>query len=632
MACEDYQRFPNMDFPLETVDVINSELIDCELKVMNFNSRSLSKHFDDICVLLDSLSFRCDVIVLTETQLIRQSPFEIPGYTFVSRIANHTTHDGVAVFYNNVTLSNVIHEFPIMKYSNSIVLKFTNKNRNYALLATYRSPCLSVNGFVHEVDAFVGSVIATVFYDCFIFAGDININIHNKHVLTVDESSYLNMLYSTGFNSLVNGTTRLNSNGRDSCLDHIMIRTNTPIQSKTATLCTDITDHLPTFMGLKYLKKTDNDDFSRDKQVKYRIDIDKLNELLERELWVGVFDENDPHEAMKGFYDVLNACISNSKIEKVVNGNKFRKIKPWITRGIVISIQKRSRLYSNLKNHERYSNRMGLPINEALRGSYITYRNMLNNLIRNCKKTYYENRLKQSSGNAKDIWKIVNEITARNSAIRTPINKLKLGNEIVTDSPTMANMFNKYFTNIASSLMEEMNCSAVTEGRDISLNAVNGRSNCLTELENITEGELGFYIDELKNYTAVGPDEISVEILKGAKRHILAPLRYLINLSLNAGIFPAPLKQSTVIPIYKAGSPFSMNNYRPITLVSQIAKIFEKAIKRRLLKFFDREKIISGNQYGFRSDMGTEDALYRLTSYVGEKLEQKKTYCQYFWT
>lgn len=87
----------------------------------------------------------------------------------------------------------------------------------------------------------------------------------------------------------------------------------------------------------------------------------------------------------------------------------------------------------------------------------------------------------------------------------------------------------------------------------------------------------------------------------------------------------------SVIPIYKnKGSPLDPNNYRPISLLSNLDKIFEKIIKNRLISFLDSNKIITNKQFGFRTKHSTTHALISLTETIRQNLDNCKFACGIF--
>ena len=133
--------------------------------------------------------------------------------------------------------------------------------------------------------------------------------------------------------------------------------------------------------------------------------------------------------------------------------------------------------------------------------------------------------------------------------------------------------------------------------------------------------EISKIINNLKGKTG-GVDKISSKILKSLSIYISVPLEYIFNLCIYKSIWPSALKESEIVPIHKSGSKYCTTNYRPISLISNIAKIFEKIIHNRLIKFFKDTNIISKWQYGFLKNKGTKDALNYVTHNIYSNLDK----------
>ena len=115
------------------------------------------------------------------------------------------------------------------------------------------------------------------------------------------------------------------------------------------------------------------------------------------------------------------------------------------------------------------------------------------------------------------------------------------------------------------------------------------------------------------------------------KHHISAPISFLINRSFTTGIFPSALKTSKVIPVFKnKGSNQTVDNYRPISLLSNIDKIFEKLVYSRLISFLELHNVLSEKQFGFRKKHSTNDALISLTEEIRRSLDSGKLSCGVF--
>ena len=118
-------------------------------------------------------------------------------------------------------------------------------------------------------------------------------------------------------------------------------------------------------------------------------------------------------------------------------------------------------------------------------------------------------------------------------------------------------------------------------------------------LEPVTSVEIDQIIKELKN-GAPGCADINAFVLKDTRQSINRPVCYLCNLSLSEGVFPKELKLANVLPLFKSGDPMLFNNYRPVSLLCVLSKVFEKVMYTRLLSFLEPRNILIKNQFGFR--------------------------------
>ena len=90
------------------------------------------------------------------------------------------------------------------------------------------------------------------------------------------------------------------------------------------------------------------------------------------------------------------------------------------------------------------------------------------------------------------------------------------------------------------------------------------------------------------------------------------------------GWFPLQFKIAKVIPIFKSGDKASMDNYRPISLLSAFSKILEKIVASRLLIFLNENDILSKWQFGFRGGHSTSHPMVHFINKVTESLNNKK--------
>ena len=96
---------------------------------------------------------------------------------------------------------------------------------------------------------------------------------------------------------------------------------------------------------------------------------------------------------------------------------------------------------------------------------------------------------------------------------------------------------------------------------------------------------------------------------------------HIVNQSLCTGIFPDRLKIAKVIPLFKKGDQHVLDNYRPISLLPVISKVFEKIVYNQLFKYFTDNNLFYTSQYGFRSLRSTELASLELIDRVFQHLD-----------
>ena len=114
--------------------------------------------------------------------------------------------------------------------------------------------------------------------------------------------------------------------------------------------------------------------------------------------------------------------------------------------------------------------------------------------------------------------------------------------------------------------------------------------------------------------------------MKQIKDLILTLLAKLIIRSFHNGVFPNILKISEVIPIFKIESRVACNYYRPISLLSNIGKIIEKLMHKRLYSFLETQNCFYPAQFGFRLNVSTNNALMSIIENIQTQQDEGK-YC-----
>lgn len=225
------------------------------------------------------------------------------------------------------------------------------------------------------------------------------------------------------------------------------------------------------------------------------------------------------------------------------------------------------------------------------------------------KKSFYDNIIERSSNAARAAWSIINSYKNNNNEKSNNSIKLKNNNgDLITNPINIAEQFNNHF-------ISKGYCNASGEynveydGRYVA-NSIFIRDITLSELRHI--------VFSMKAEQSRGTDDIPGNVIKATFDLIGQPLLQLVNMSLMTGTFPGILKKSKIIPIYRKGDKCSVNNYRPIALQNQFAKIFERVFYYQLYDFLEKNNVITPFQHGFVKNRSTQSALSQSEIYSGK--------------
>ena len=109
---------------------------------------------------------------------------------------------------------------------------------------------------------------------------------------------------------------------------------------------------------------------------------------------------------------------------------------------------------------------------------------------------------------------------------------------------------------------------------------------------------------------ALSPNSILTKTLKMSQQIIAKPLVHLFNLSFSNWVFPDLLKIANVIPIFKKGDSQDYNNYRPVSLISNL---IDKIAHKRIYNFLEKHSLLFKKQYGFCTKISTNHAVIDMT-------------------
>lgn len=562
------------------------------------NIRSIQKNFDDLIIFLRQFSNDFDIIVLSETyQVYDLNLFDIDGYDIIYNHGNNNRNDGILIYIKKYFKYN----FSVIEIAETKALEVnTLENENeITLTVIYRSPNTCPKRFNSDLLTYLKNKKR----ETHIITGDINIDLLQE-LDYVEE--YKNALSSYDFVSYINQYTRPRSK---TCLDHFFIKSNKVTSEKIESCIFNytITDHYPIAVFLDFDKSnpalsSNNLNYSYKQFINYN----KLKSDLILENWNYIYEASNVHTMTELFTNTLNKHIEkNTRHVKIKK--KCRTKKPWITQGLVTSINHKNELYKKLQFD---------PENATLKHHYTTYKNRLNKIVQKTKRSYIRSLIEKNNNTSKNLWDCVNKICGKSKS-ETIIDEIEnQKGDIITDKILIANEFNNFFSDIGKNLAEK-----ISSPENFEENINNLEQSIFLFPTN--ESEVIRIIKSLKNKKSPGGDNLRAETLKEISNEIATPMTFLINKCFETGCFPNILKIGLIKPLFKTGTKTDLGNYRPISLISNISKIVERAIKNRLVKFLNKYHVISDCQYGFREGRSTEDAICLLTSKIYKAIDSK---------
>jgi len=311
--------------------------------------------------------------------------------------------------------------------------------------------------------------------------------------------------------------------------------------------------------------------------------------------------------------DLYNEFYPTVRVK--INHYKHKKSK-WITDEILSSIRYRDKLYKQVKKTPPHTATF---LN--LKNDLKVYNKILKSAIRDAKKAYFYEYFKQHHGNSQLTWSMINEILGKKGNKNKPNSCFKIGDSIVSNDKEIAHNFNQFFSNVSFSPDDGY---SVPEGLSFS-DFLPRDCGTIFSFTNTNVEEVEKVILGLKPKNSTGPDGISTSLLKHIIEEVKTPITTIINQCLSSGIFPHELKVAKITPIFKKNDPQLFDNYRPISLLPAISKVFEKIIHSQIYSYFVSNHLLFDSQYGFRELYSTQHAGLELASRCYSKLDEKQT-------
>ena len=290
---------------------------------------------------------------------------------------------------------------------------------------------------------------------------------------------------------------------------------------------------------------------------------------------------------------LLSVCDVHAPVYSFVPKKDFF---PWVTSNIKNLICERNKAW------KFYKRRGGLDA----RSRYNLRRNRTQIEIRNAKHNFFKSKLLNAS-NSRDMWRSINDLGLSKNNHDSPL-------------PFDADSLNAHFVNTASNTFN-------FSGRPTTRIAPD-------ELFYFKHVEASDVIEVVKSArsNAIGCDGIQLRQITDSLPVILCFLMHIFDFSLQSGVFPTLWKRALVRPLPKSRSAKTLSDFRPISILCALSKIFESLAAKQILSFIRDKGSLDGLQSGFRKGFSTHTLLslkWWMTS--GRQLTQKLSLSCHHW-
>ena len=597
------------------------------IKNFHLNIESFSSNKAELSVFFKCLQISFDIICLTEVRHtnIGLIDMEFPDFNIFldNAPSSKGAKGGVALllkkdkfdqvteldFNANFNLKNTCTDNKCQTENKWVSFKINNQK--VIIGCIYRHPKGNIDHFTSALKNTISHINDNTLA---IILGDINIDLMQESDAKVN--TYINNFFEHNFIPCITLPTRITHHSA-TLLDHIFIKSPKKlIQNKCSSgnFIADLSDHLPNFTFLDIETQSVKDRpftriFSKNK-------IDKFNEsLISEPSLISPTDLTDTNSS----YDIFSTNYQNlfdKYFPYVRMSKKTFKDKPYITSGIKVSLKTKYRLY------EKYLNKP----NDVNKAAWKRFRNKTSEIIKRAEEMYYKKMINSHNNSSKILWKTFGKILNDKKVKHNKLVNLNIDGQNVSNPQAISDSVNKFFSEIGENLANKFSQNDNSEYKKYLGNPIQQSM----FLHDISKAEITDAICDLKNSNSTGYDDFTTKFVKLSTPILVPALEKIFNLSIQTGIYPNSLKMAKVIPIFKKGDPNSVNNYRPISILSPINKIFEKIIYSRLINYIEKNQLLYKYQYGFRKNHSTEHALIELVDQIRLNMGERRMTCGIF--
>ncbi|KAL1446268.1 hypothetical protein WDU94_008929 [Cyamophila willieti] len=577
--------------------------------VMHINIRSLRKNWDLLCIKIQGVLPKLDLLVLTEINVKEEEAlsYQIRSYAQINKCRIHRSGGGIMLLYKDcIHIENIGYNFD---EAENINIKLTHLDTKFkcTILAVYRPPKMNRERFLNDLNFWLQNGVKKD--ENLIMIGDINICTLTRNS---NNTRYLNILNnSTLVPTIIKKITReemVEGVLTTSCIDHINIRINNKNQyDATSSLITDkLADHY--FVALRISKRVNES--TRRKPPEFIDIVD--NRMIDSKIlainWEELKQINSPTELYNKIISKFKD-IYQSATKKVRKRDNARSL-PWINQRICQEINMRNTLLQRWRNNKN---------NRLMYEHYKKQRNVVTNIIKKEKRIYLYKLFQDASGDMLKTWALINDMMDRK--IKEPMEAKLQRNFQTQDTKLLAENFNTNFISQIKDIKSKNN-GPVLDVQTIDHELQSKTSSMY--LRKAKEKDVYAILRNMKKRGRSIDGLRNCDIIRNI--NILTPIiTHLVNMMIRNAQLPTALKTSCITPLFKNKGPTdALGSYRPVGSMPVIEKVLEKHMNIQTQKYLQENNIIPEFQHGFQSGKSTMTLLQDFADQINTALDQRK--------
>ena len=590
-----FEKRPNSENVLSTLNDLKIRNYN-RIIIGNLNINSISPKFDQLKIIAQG---NIDILVVTETKLDASFPtsqFQIEGYSAPYRKDRDRKGGGVLIYVREDIPSKQLNKHSFPDDIEGLFLEINLRKTKWLLFGSYHPPSQDDDYYFKTVGRALD--IYNNFYDKYLLTGDFNAEEIEPCLST--------FLYQYNANNLVKENTCFKNPHNPSCIDLFITNSRNSFQN-TNTVSTGLSDFhkmVVTVLKSTFIK-------SKPKEINYRDYKNFVKDKFKKDIKSTLNDRNiqEYKDFENIFLEVLETHAPTKK--KFIRANHA----PFMTKALRKAIMKRSELETKYYRTKCVADRK----------AYRKQKNFVSKFYKKERKTFYKNLDLNNITDNRKFWKTMKPFFSDKGPRNQKITIVK-ENEIISEDMEVAETLNNFFKNAVHSLSISENVDLLTPTEN-SLNPVDkaitkyeSHPSILKIKENVkfthflfTEIELSEVEQELKQLNpkkASTFNNISSKHLKESFEACGPFLQKLINASITNNEFPNELKLADITPTFKKGDVTHVENYRPISVLPAVSKIYERIMQKQISSYI--EKHLSPYLCGYRKGYNAQHALVSL--------------------